>query len=88
MKSVLATLAIAALATYGIYDMYTPDNAIDFVTDLDVERFMGRWYVIASKPNLIEKNCKCGRSDDTLVDEKTITLAETCWIFGKSISRL
>jgi lipocalin len=47
---------------------------------------MGKWYVIASKPNLIEKNCKCARTTDTRIDAKTIELAETCVMLGKWIT--
>ncbi len=49
---------------------------------MDIPRFMGKWYTIANLPNIIETNCHCSRSVDTLLDAKTIELAETCWIFG------
>lgn len=58
---------------------------IDYVRDLDIERYMGLWYVIASKPNIIEKYCKCARTEDVLVDDSTIELAETCWLLGNFI---
>ena len=86
MKALVATLVSLSTLT-GLY-MYQGANKVnvEFVQDLDVERFMGEWFVIASKPNLIEKNCRCSRSVDTLVDAKTIELAETCWIFGKRVT--
>lgn len=87
MKAALASLAIAAVTAVTMYQAYVPTeatnvSAVTFVKDLDIERFMGMWYVIASKPNLIESNCKCSRTLDTLTDAKTIELAETCWVFG------
>lgn len=39
--------------------------------------------MIASLPNLIESNCKCARTLDVKKDDKTITLNESCVMFGK-----
>lgn len=56
---------------------------VQYVTNMDIPRFMGQWYTIANKPNIIEAKCHCSRTFDTLLDDTTIELAETCWIFGK-----
>ena len=86
LKTILAAVALSTMTGLALYNAVGTTGDVEFVKDLDIKRFMGQWYVISSKPNLIEKNCKCSRSLDTLLDEKTIELAETCWIFGKKVT--
>ena len=59
---------------------------MDFVKDMDFKRFMGVWYNIASLPNIIEKDCKCAQSADTLISELVIELSESCLFFGKNVT--
>ena len=93
MKALLVVGAITVFA--GVYLLMNNTNVmlgsegnqdLAYVQNLDIDKYMGRWYVIASKPNIIESNCHCARSMDTRIDEKTIELAETCKIFGKWIT--
>lgn len=86
LKTLVTLLSLSAVVL--IYHQFNHEKKkvepvdIDFVVDLDIERFMGQWYVIANKPNLIEKHCRCARTLDTLLDANTIQLSETCWILG------
>lgn len=47
---------------------------------------MGLWYNIASKPNIIEKKCKCAQTVDRLIDTLVIELSESCLILGQNIT--
>jgi len=42
------------------------------VNNLDLEKFMGRWYVIAIVPNWIEKGCINAYDDYTLNEDGTV----------------
>lgn len=75
MKILLVVGAIILLA--GVYELTKSsrnnvDSDFPYVKNLDIDKFMGRWYVIAAKPNLIEKNCHCARTLDTRIDATTI----------------
>ncbi len=90
MKALLALGALIVLA--GIYVLTikhspsAPTTDFPYVKNLDIDKFMGKWYVISAKPNIIEKNCKCARTVDTRIDDTTIELAETCLMLGKWIT--
>lgn len=81
----LAGIALIVLAFTGMHHSRSQESQMDYVHDLDIDRFMGLWYSIANKPNFIESHCKCSKSLDTRVDDTTITLEESCKVFGKWI---
>lgn len=56
------------------------------VVKLELPKMMGRWYNIAHKPIIIEKYCKCARTDNTLVEPLKIKLSESCEIFGLPVT--
>lgn len=90
----LTAIIAATLATAYLYYQATPvpeeqlnaPSELQFVKNMDFKRFMGIWYVIASMPNALEKNCKCPKTLDTLQSDLVIELAESCLILGKNIT--
>ena len=52
LSKMLAILTLGAMAGCAS----TPENPITVVDEVDLERFMGDWYVIASIPTFLEKN--------------------------------
>jgi len=49
------------------------------VESLDVERYMGLWYAIASIPTTFERQCVAGTTAEyTLLDDGKIEVANTC----------
>ena len=72
---VLALLSISlGVVLNNVERVESAPGPIDFVKDIDFPRFMGIWYNIASLPNIIESNCKCPQSKDTLESELYIGL--------------
>jgi len=50
------------------------------VPDLDVERYMGRWYAIASIPTSFERRCAQGTTAEySLLDSGRIEVVNTCY---------
>ena len=47
---------------------------MDTVENLNLERFMGRWYVISAVPSFAEKGCTNAYDDYTLNSDGTITI--------------
>tara|TARA_B100000686_G_C16644007_1_gene891749 strand:- start:521 stop:1039 length:519 start_codon:yes stop_codon:yes gene_type:complete len=54
------------------------------VEDLDLNRFMGRWYVIALVPNWVEENCTNSYDDYVLNEDNTIDITYRAIKNGKS----
>ena len=46
--------------------------SMDTVKNLDVERFMGKWYVISNIPNFVEKGCENAYDIYTLNSDGTV----------------
>ncbi|MBC21675.1 MAG: hypothetical protein CMG54_02075 [Candidatus Marinimicrobia bacterium] len=44
------------------------------VENLDIERFMGKWYVIAAIPTFVEKNCENAYDIYTLNEDGTVDI--------------
>ena len=73
-KSLLTLVGLTTLLIASIYvanDNRNPQpmahKDLPFVKEINFTRFMGLWYNIASKPNIIESKCKCAQTVDTLV---------------------
>lgn len=64
----------------------TAIDDLPFVKNIDFDSMAGRWYEIASKPNIIEKKCTCAQSVDTFYRPTTFHLSESCVVFGKNIT--
>ena len=66
---VLSALTVCAVA---VAHADSPSAALHTVPQVDLSRYMGRWYVISHVPNLLEKN-KVNTSDNyVLKDDGTI----------------
>ena len=53
---------------FGLY------NSFETVKNLDIERFMGKWYVIAAIPTFVEKNCENAYDIYTLNEDGTVDI--------------
>lgn len=86
-------IGLTALLLTSIYivNVNRPEETViakdlPFEKNINFTRFMGLWYNIASKPNIIESKCKCAQTVDTLIESLVIELSESCLIFGKNIT--
>lgn len=48
------------------------------VAQVDLSRYLGRWYEIARLPNSFQKNCRNSRADYSLRDDGDITVLNSC----------
>ena len=79
MKTVLVTasLLVASLATAS------PAPPLEVVPQLDLKRYAGRWYEIASFPQRFQKGCIDSRADYRLRDDGEIEVVNSCLKDGK-----
>lgn len=45
---------------------------------VDVEKYIGKWYVISSLPQFFTRNCKGQTADYQVINQKTISVLNTC----------
>lgn len=70
-----ATLGLAAPATAGYRDTSQP---IGVVKNLDLQRYLGKWYEIARFPNRWERDCQGVTAEYALRPDDKIAVVNTC----------
>ena len=63
---------ILCLLSLFIIASASPKNPPQSASDVELSRYVGRWYEIASFPNNIQKGCRCTSSDYELQDQSII----------------
>ena len=61
MKKVLINIIILSFAF-----------SMDTVKNIDIDKFMGKWYVISNIPNFVEKGCENAYDIYTLTPDGTV----------------
>jgi apolipoprotein D and lipocalin family protein len=79
----LMTLVACASGPSGRPDDASPLKA---VSQVDTQRYLGKWYEIARYPNSFQKNCEGVTAEYTLRDDGRIGVTNTC-AFGTSSGR-
>lgn len=67
-------ISLAALFGCGTSN-YAP---LETVENVDVQRYMGKWYEIALLPNSFQKGCNCTTAEYSIIDSETIRVINTC----------
>jgi apolipoprotein D and lipocalin family protein len=80
-KLALAILFIVSLKAYN--------QPLQTVDQVDIEKYLGRWYDIASYPAWFQKGCRCTTADYELIPgEKYIHVTNRCIRFKHEKSKL
>ncbi len=61
-----------------------PKNAPTTAATVDVKRYMGKWYEIASFPNHFQKGCRCTTAQYSLLENNKISVVNRCVRGGKN----
>ncbi len=76
----LCTLCI--IITISIFSCSNPE--LNTVPNVEVEKYMGTWYEIASLPSSFQKGCSCSKADYQLSDDKSyVKVINSCIKKGK-----
>lgn len=51
---------------------------LDVVDNVDVKRYLGKWFEIALLPNSFEEGCNCTTAEYSLIDSTTLRVINTC----------
>lgn len=75
MKKLL--LLVSLLFSFSIFATTKP-GALPTAKDVDVARYIGKWYTITSLPQFYTRNCLGQTAEYEVLDEKTIGVRNTC----------
>lgn len=70
----LLIITIATLIFAGCAKNYP---YLETVQSVDLNRYMGTWYEVASLPNSFQEGCNCSKAEYTLVDDE-VKVLNTC----------
>lgn len=66
---------IASLFIGGCASNYPPLQTVD---NVDLERYLGTWYEIASFPASFQEGCNCTSAEYKMLDKETIRVINSC----------
>jgi apolipoprotein D and lipocalin family protein len=61
----------------------SPDAALQTVPYVDLQRYLGKWYDIASFPQRFQKGCTCTTATYSLNEDGSIKVENRCMVDGK-----
>ena len=77
MKLVVVSILLASLSlVYSVFFMQAQD--LQTVPFVDLERYAGKWYEIASYPQRFQKGCHCTTADYTATDKGYLIVENRC----------
>ncbi|HRW63259.1 MAG TPA: lipocalin family protein [Bacteroidales bacterium] len=56
----------------------TTNKPLETVEKIDIEKYMGKWYEIATIPQRFQKGCNCVTAEYTLTDEGYVKVLNSC----------
>jgi apolipoprotein D and lipocalin family protein len=75
MKSKICIFFFPFLALFGCSGSYQP---LDVVPHVDLDRYLGKWYEIASFPQSFQKGCNCTTAEYFKTDGDYIRVLNSC----------
>ncbi len=80
MKTLVTTSILSLLLISCSSTNYPPLATVD---NVDVQRYLGKWYEIANLPNSFQKGCSCSSAEYSLIDSTTIRVTNKCMKDGE-----
>lgn len=74
MKKIL--LLITLVLSFSVFAKQDP---LPTATDVDVARYIGKWYTIASLPQFFTRNCVGQTAEYGIINETTISVHNVCY---------
>jgi apolipoprotein D and lipocalin family protein len=82
----MALLALATALGAGCVTREPPAPALQAVSNLDLERYLGKWYEIASYPNRIQRGCEATTATYIRLPDGDIKVVNECRREGRTTS--
>ncbi len=76
MLQLIMVCCLAALA--GCVNVHVRDTPVETVANLDLDRYLGKWYEIGRLPNRFQKGCVASSATYSRIDAQTIAVLNEC----------
>lgn len=81
-KEIIATTALAGIGI-AAYAMATKNEPLETVDHVEIEKYLGKWYEIATFPQSFEKGCTHTTAEYSLREDGKIAVRNSCLVDGK-----
>lgn len=71
------------MGLFGLFACKTSYQPLETVASVDLQKYCGRWYEIASFPQIFQKGCSCTYAEYTLT-EKGVKVYNNCYQASKN----
>jgi apolipoprotein D and lipocalin family protein len=78
MRHAMKTIIVTGALLFAAVAAAAPAPPLEVVPQLDLKRYAGRWYEIASFPQRFQKGCVDSRADYRLRDDGNIDVVNSC----------
>lgn len=75
MKFTVCKMCVSLLVLFGCSFNHAP---LDVVKYVDIEKYLGKWYEIASFPQSFQKGCNCSTAEYIKTDKDYIRVINSC----------
>ncbi len=76
MNSIIKWLLLSFFTL--IFSAMQAQDTLQTVTNVDLNRYVGKWYEIASFPHFFQKGCNCTTAEYTLSDKGYVVVENRC----------
>lgn len=78
MKVIAISAAVIALVLVSIWAFSSTEYPLETVKSVDLKRYAGKWYEVASFPQRFQKGCHCTTATYTATDEGYVIVENRC----------
>lgn len=71
-------ITLSVILLVGMYSLLTSFTNLQTVPFVDLEKYSGKWYEIASYPQRFQKGCHCSTAEYTPTDKGYIIVENKC----------
>jgi apolipoprotein D and lipocalin family protein len=79
-KEILAASVLIGLTAIAVK---AQDKPLETVKNVDISKYLGKWYEIAAFPQRFEKGCSCTTAEYSIKENGTIEVKNSCIKKGK-----
>jgi apolipoprotein D and lipocalin family protein len=87
MKSKELLLAVLLFSSCVSFNKsYADDTDPSVVKQIDLQKYSGKWYEIARKPNFFQRNCVRSTAEYQVIDSSSVSVYNVCYKSDNSTS--
>ncbi|MBY0555068.1 lipocalin family protein [bacterium] len=84
LKALVASIILSSCAS--INKSYADETDPSVVSQIDLQKYSGKWYEIARKPTFFQRNCIRSTAEYQVIDDSSVSVYNVCYKADNSTS--